>query len=132
MRAVSLIAGSLIMLAPPAANPALSQPAAERQFTHTLLTQGIAASAPVTVQLRTVPLRLVVRNFVVGQGTARDVAIASFTVMELQTGHIFTTIAGARHERVPGDFWTVEKGASITFENPHPNAAGVIRVTSFE
>jgi hypothetical protein len=104
----------------------------ERQFTHTLLAPGIAASAPFTVPLRTVQARIVVRNFAVGQGTAKDIPNPSFAVMELQSGHVFTTIGGNRQERVPGDFWTVEKGATISFENPHPHSAGVIRVTYFE
>ncbi len=126
------VAGPLIALAIFGGDWAHAESAAERQFTHVLLAPGIAASAPFTVQLRTVPLRLVLRNFVVGQGTAKDIHNENFVVMELQAGHIFTTIAGARQERVPGDFWTLEKGTPITFENPHPNAAGVIRVTSFE
>ena len=104
----------------------------ERQFTHTLLAPGIAASAPFTVPLRTVPLRMILRNFAVGQATAKDVPNPSFAVMELQSGHVFTTIAGTRQERVPGDFWTVDKGATISFENPHPHSAAVIRVTYFE
>src|SRR5262249_6223822 len=104
----------------------------EQQFTHTLLAPGIAASAPVTIPLRTVSARMVLRNFVVGQGTAKDIANPSFAVMELQSGHVFTTVAGNRQERVPGDFWTVDKGATITFENSDVHSAAVIRVTYFE
>ena len=132
MRASTVFVGYLVALAIPVQDVALAQQMVDRQFTHSLLAPGIAASAPVTVQLRTVPARLVLRNFVVGQGTAKDVANSSFAVMELQAGHVFTTIAGNRQERVPGDFWTVDKGTSITFENPHPNAAAIIRVTSVE
>jgi hypothetical protein len=132
MRAALAITGLLIAFAISAGDGALAQSVAERQFTHVLLAPGIAASASVTIQLRTVPLRMAVRNYVVGQGSAKDIPNSSFAVMELQAGHIFTTVAGDRQERVPGDFWTVEKGGRITFENPHPNAAGVIRVTSFE
>jgi hypothetical protein len=52
--------------------------------------------------------------------------------MELQSGHVFTTIGANREERVPGDFWTVEKGVTITFDNPDALSAAVIRVTFFE
>ena len=111
--------------------PLLAQQA-ERPFTHTLLAPGIAASPPVTIPLRTVPARMILRNFTVGRGTARDIINPNFSVMELQSGHVFTTIAGTRQERVPGDFWTVDKGTSITFENPDANSAAIIRVTYFE
>ena len=116
-----------------AATPPAQPPADQRgtRFTHALLAQGIAASPPMTIALRTVPGQVVLRNFVVGRGTAKDVATPEFSVMELHAGHVFTTIAGDRQERVPGDFWTVDKGATITFDNPDPHAAAVIRVTAF-
>src|SRR5690349_15175502 len=92
--------------------PAAAQQA-DRQYTHSLLAQGIAASAPVTVQLRTVAGRMTVRNFVVGRGIAKDVPTPQFSVMELDAGHLFTTVGGTRQEHVPGDFWTVDKGTAI-------------------
>jgi hypothetical protein len=129
MKATDLLAAALIAL--PIFAQQTTQPR-ERVFTHTVLAPGIAASAPFPVPLRTVRARIVVRNFAVGQGTAKDVPNPNFAVMELQSGHVFTTVGGDRQERVPGDFWAVEKGATISFENPHPNSAGVIRVTYFE
>ena len=126
--AVLVLMGALLALL---ALPLRSQQR-EQQYAHTLLAPGIAASAPVTFPLRAVSARIVLRNFVVGQGTAKDVANPNFAVMELQSGHAFTTIAGDRRERVPGDFWVVDKGATITFENPEVNSAAVIRVTYFE
>jgi len=104
----------------------------EQPFTHTLLAPGLAASAPMTIPLRTVPARMILRNYTVGRGTARDIPNPNFAVMELQSGHVFTTVGGNREERVPGDFWTVDKGAAITFDNPDAQSAAVIRVTSFE
>jgi hypothetical protein len=104
----------------------------ERRYTHSLLAQGIAASAPMTVTFRTVSAQMVLRNFVVGRGVAKDIPTAGFAVMELHVGHVFTTIAGDRQERVPGDFWTVDQGATITFENPEAQSAAVIRVMSFD
>jgi hypothetical protein len=121
----------VVLLAIPVTAQQAAQPT-ERQYTHSLLAQGIAASAPVTVPLKTVPGQMTIRNLAVGRGTAKDVANPSFAVMELHAGHVFTTIAGDRQERVPGDFWTVDKGQTITFENPEPQSAAVIRVTSFE
>ncbi|HYT74731.1 MAG TPA: hypothetical protein VEL79_08285 [Vicinamibacterales bacterium] len=117
----------LVLLAIP-----LAAQQTERRYTHSLLAQGIAASVPMTVTLRTVPGHMVVRNFVVGRGVAKDIANPAFAVMELHVGHVFTTVAGDRQERVPGDFWTVDKNATITFENPDAQSAAIIRVTSFD
>gem|GEM_PF-5410438 len=129
MKVSPLVLGALL------AFPLLAQevaPAPDRELTHTVLAPGIAASAPFTIPLRTVPARIVARNFAVGEGTAKEVGNPHFAVMELLSGHLFTTTAGKREERVPGDFWTVEKGATISFENPHPHSAGIIRVLYFE
>jgi hypothetical protein len=128
MKAIPLLSGVLIAL------PILAQQTAQppRAFTHTVLVPGLAASAPFPVPLRTLPMRIEVRNFAVGQGTAKDVPNPSFALMELLSGHVFTTVGGKREERVPGDIWTVEKGATVSFENPHPHSAGVIRVMYFE
>jgi hypothetical protein len=126
---------SPLLLSALTAFPLLAQQAGQtpgREFTHTVLAPGIAASAPFTVPLRTLPARIVARNFAVGEGKAKEVPNPSFAVMELLSGHLFTTVGGNRQERVPGDFWTVEKGATISFENPHPHSAGVIRVLYFE
>src|SRR5437867_6487783 len=98
----------LTLLALPIAAEQAAQQAQQpaQRYTHSLLAPGIAASAPMTVPLRTAAGRMVMRNFVVGRGTAKDVANPEFSVMELHAGHVFTTIAGNRQERVPGDFWT--------------------------
>ena len=108
------------------------QPSGDRRFTHQLLAPGIAASAPFAVPLRTVPARMVMRHFVVGRGIAKDVPNPAFAVMEVHAGNVFTTISGERKERVPGDIWTVDQGATITFENPHVTAAAIIGVIYFE
>jgi hypothetical protein len=129
----------VLLVATLAALPLLAQttayPPAEKregQFTHQLLAPGIAASAPFPIALRTLPARMVLRHFAIGHGQAKDVPNPSFAVMELNAGNVFTTIAGDRKERVPGDIWTVEKGTSISFENPQHAAAAIIRVIYFE
>lgn len=128
----------LLFVAALIALPIFAQPqtpprqTAREQFTHELLAPGIAASAPFAVPLRTVPARVVLRNFAIGHGQAKDVPNPHFAMMELNVGHVFTTVSGERKERVPGDFWTVRKGTTISFENPHEHAAAVVRVTYFE
>ena len=73
-----------------------------------------------------------ITDFAIGRGVAKDIANSQFALMELDAGNVFTIIAGDRKERVPGDFWTVEKGMTISFENPYPAAAAIIRVIYFE
>lgn len=121
-----------VLVAALAVAPVSAQPADDGQHTHKLLAPGIAASAPLALPLRTVPGRVVLRSLVVGRGVAKDVENASFAVMELEAGVVFTTIAGDRKERVPGDIWTVGRGQPITFENPYPASAAVIRAMYFE
>lgn len=126
------VRGAAVLVAALAVAPVSAQPAKDATHTHTLLAPGIAASAPVALPLRTVQARMVLRSLVVGRGVAKDVENTSFAVMELDAGIVFTTIAGQRQERVPGDIWTVARGQSITFENPHPASAALIRAIYFE
>jgi len=104
----------------------------EKGFTHFVLAPGIAASVPFARTLRTIPLRILEQNLAIGRGEGRQMVVPFFAMMELDVGNVFTTIGGNRQERVPGDFWTVDKGTTISFDNPHEHAAAVIRVTYFE
>jgi hypothetical protein len=123
----------LALLAPPLLAQQPAQPSgAAPAVTHKVLAQGIAASEPLSLSLRTLPARMLVRHFAVGLGKTKDVAIPSFSVMEIEVGAVFTTIGGERKERVPGDVWTIDPGTTIGFENPHAGTAVIIRVISFE
>lgn len=125
------VRAAAVLVAALAVGPVSAQQA-DDGHTHKLLAPGIAASAPVAFPLRTVPARMVLRSLVVGRAVAKDVENASFAIMELDAGIVFTTIAGERKERVPGDIWTVGRGQPITFENPHPASAAMIRAIYFE
>jgi len=131
-RSRALLVAALTTLPLPAKPQTAPQPTQGAELTHQLLAPGIAASSPFAIRLRTVPAGVVLRNFAIGRGEAKDVPNPDFSVMELNVGHVFTTVGSERIERVPGDFWTVAKGATISFENPDEHAPAIIRVTSFQ
>ncbi len=130
LRRVTLLVAGLAVA--PVSAQQTAPPTDDGRLTHKLLAPGIAASTPLAIPLRTVAARMVMRHFAIGRGTAKDIENPSFAVMELDAGSVFTTIAGERKERVPGDIWTVGRGTAITFENPQPTSAAVIRVLYFE
>jgi len=114
-----------------ALSPAPQQSASSSMWT--VPVPGIAVSPPLTAPMRSAHRPIIVmHNYAVGQGTARDVPVPGCTLMELRAGFVFTTIAGQKQPRLPGDSWTLDTGTVITFENPYPDAAAIIRVTTIE
>lgn len=83
-----------------------------------LLAKGVVASPPVQVQFKSAPLRLVIRNLVMGRGETEPIPTPSRILLELRQGAVITTIDQQRHNRNQGDFWMVEKGSSFTIQNP--------------
>lgn len=84
-----------------------------------VIVPGMVANAPFTLQFRSADLRLVVRDLIMGRGEARNVPVPARIVMELRGGGVTTTIDGAKADRTQGDIWTVEKGQSLTIQNPY-------------
>ncbi len=82
------------------------------------LVKGIAASSPLQVQFKSAPLRLEIRNLVMGRGTTEAIPIPARILMELRQGAVTTTINEQKHGWRQGDFWVVEKGSSMTIQNP--------------
>jgi hypothetical protein len=99
------------------------QPAYERpqppETKYEVIVPGMVANTPLTLQFRSADLRLVVRDLIMGRGEARNVPVPARIVMELRGGGVTTTIDGAKAERTQGDIWTVEKGQSLTVQNPY-------------
>ncbi len=83
-----------------------------------VLTKGLVASRPFAVQFKSAPLRLEIRNLVMGRGDARDVPTPTTILMELRGGTVTTGVKGEMRERHQGEFWTVEKESSLTIRNP--------------
>jgi hypothetical protein len=99
----------------------------QRESVHyEVITKGLLGSPVFTIPFRTTRLRLEIRNFIVGPGTADDVPVPARAIMELRGGGVVTSVNGEARERRPGDFWVVDKGAHLRLEN-HADVA-VIRV----
>lgn len=92
---------------------------------YSLVTPGMLAGPVFPYQFRSAKLRLEIRNLILGHSKASAVPTPTDILMELRGGAVITTINGQAQERIQGDFWTVEKGSSLTIENQ--GQAAVIR-----
>lgn len=84
---------------------------------YSLVTQGMLAGPVFPYQFQSAKLRLEIRNLIIGHAKASEVPTPTDMLMELRGGAVITTINGQAQERIQGDFWTVEKGSSLTIEN---------------
>lgn len=82
-----------------------------------VLTKGLLAGPVFPIQFRTAKLRLETRNLIMGPGKAESVPITTRTIMELRGGAVTATLNGKRVEHVPGDFWVVKQGDTLSLEN---------------
>lgn len=83
-----------------------------------LLVKGIAASRPRLVQFQTAPVRLEIRNLVMGHGQTETIPTPSQILMELRQGQISVAINQNKQDHRQGDFWVVDRGATLTLQNP--------------
>lgn len=84
---------------------------------YSLLVKGLLASRTFAVQFRTVPLRIEVRNLIVGNAQTEAIPTPTHIIMELRGGTVIAVVDGKKSEHYPGDFWVVEKGSRLTLEN---------------
>ena len=82
-----------------------------------VITKGLLGGPVYPVQFRTAKLRLETRNLIMGPGRAESVPTPVRTIMELRGGALTATLNGKRQEHVPGDFWVVNKGDTLSLEN---------------
>jgi hypothetical protein len=92
---------------------------------YSLHTQGMITSPVFPYEFQSAKLRVEIRNLIIGHAKADQVPTPTDILMELRGGVVTTTINGQPQERIQGDFWTVEKGASLAIENQ--GQAAVIR-----
>jgi hypothetical protein len=85
---------------------------------YSVLTEGMLSGPVFPYQFQSVKLRVEIRNLIMGHSKASNVPTPTDVVMELREGAVITTINGQKQERTLGDFWTVEKGASLSIESP--------------
>ncbi len=82
-----------------------------------LLAKGVAASAAFQVQFKSAPLRLEIRNLVMGRGETESIPTPTRILLELRQGAVTTTANQQRHEWRQGDFWVVEKNSPFRIQN---------------
>ena len=92
-------------------------PTQQEPTRYEVITKGLLANPPFFVQFRSVPLRLEMRDLIMGPGRAEGVPTLVRTLMELRGGGVVTVINGERHERSPGDFWIVDRGSALSLQN---------------
>ena len=81
------------------------------------LAKGIAATLPFQVQFISAPLRLEIRNLLMGRGTTETIPTPTRILMEVRQGAITATTSQGKHEWRQGDFWAVENDSSLTIQN---------------
>ena len=82
-----------------------------------LLAKGVVASPPVQVQFKSAPLRLEIRNLVMGRGETESIPTPTRILLELRQGAVTTTTNQQRHEWHQGDFWVADKNSPFTIQN---------------
>lgn len=85
--------------------------------TYQLLAKGVVGSAPLQFQFKAAPLRLDIRNLVMGRGQTEAIPTPTRMLLELRQGGVTTTINQETLSRNHGDFWVVEKGSTFTIQN---------------
>jgi len=85
--------------------------------TYELLAKGVVGSAPFQIQFKSAPLRLDIRNLIMGRGETEAIPTPTQILLELRQGGVTTTINQEKVNRSQGDFWVVEKGSAFTIQN---------------
>jgi len=94
-----------------------AQTSADSTRGYEVLTKGLLGGPPLSLQFRTARVRLVVRNLVMGPGSADSVPTPTRIVLELRGGALTARIDGKTAEHFPGDFWVLEKGSAVSLQN---------------
>lgn len=81
------------------------------------LAKGIVASPTVRIQFKSAPLRVEVRNLVMGRGETEPIPVPTRVLFEVRQGAVTTTLNREKQERHQGDFWTVDKDSALTIHN---------------
>ncbi len=82
-----------------------------------LLAKGVVATPPIQIQFKSAPLRLEIRNLVMGRGETESIPTPTRILLELRQGAVTMTTDQQKQERHQGDFWLVDKGTSFTIHN---------------
>lgn len=91
-----------------------------------VIVPGLLGSKPVPLAFPSLSAPLDQRDFIMGPGEAKEVPTPAAMLFELRGGTLVTTINGKAQARHQGDFWEVEKGATLAFNNS--GSVAVMRV----
>jgi hypothetical protein len=83
-----------------------------------VVVKGVATSRPLQIQFQTAAVRLEIRNLAMGRGQTEAIPTPAQILMELRQGQVSTVINQEKQERRQGDFWVVDKGSTLTLQNP--------------
>jgi len=115
---LGFIATYLLLAQEKAQSPQPKDGESEATSTYQLLAKGVVGSTPFRVQFKSAPLRLEIRNLVMGRGETEAIPTPARILLELRQGGVTTTINQGKMSRTQGDFWVVEKGSTFTIQNP--------------
>ena len=82
-----------------------------------VVAKGIVASQTVRIQFKSAPLRVEVRNLVMGRGETESIPVPTRILFEVRQGDVTITLNREKQQRHQGDFWTVEKDSTLTIRN---------------
>jgi len=99
-------------------NHLFAQQPVQTNQTYEVLAKGVVGSPPLQVQFTSAPLRLDLRNLIMGRGQTESIPVPTSILMELRQGGVTTTINQQQQERRQGDLWVVEQGSALTMQNP--------------
>ena len=120
--AVALVTASVLTSLPARSEEPVPSSRDERDreregIRYEVITKGLLANPTFSVQFRSAPLLVGIRNLIMGPGQAEEVPTPVRTLMELRGGGVVTIINGQSQERQLGDFWIVERGSALSLQN---------------
>jgi len=89
-----------------------------RVSSYELLAKGVVGTAPFQAQFKSAPLRLELRNLIMGRGETESIPTPTRILLELRQGAVTITVNREKQSRSQGDFWVVDQGSSFTIQNP--------------
>jgi hypothetical protein len=118
MAGVLFLGGAAIRVLAQKSGPAdQAQDEKNRASGYEVLAKGIVGSRPFQVQFKSSPLRLEIRNWVMGRGETEPIPTPTRVLLEVRQGAVTTSINQEKQNHSQGDFWVVDKGSSFTVQN---------------
>lgn len=111
LKTATLLAAVLSLLA------CVAHAQVEQRSQYEVITKGLLGGPVQTYQFHSADIRVEVRNWIMGPGSAQAVPVAARTIVEVRGGAVLVSLNGQQKEYRPGDFFTVDAGAQLNLEN---------------